>query len=75
MKFLFVIPEMPEEKKAGVECVYTSVGCNRSPHCVAWHGGTALYGACCAVAVVKANKVSLACLTVKLYYVSDQRIS
>ena len=40
-----------------MECVYTSVGCNRSPHCVAWEGDRVLYGACCAVAVVNAVEV------------------
>ena len=45
-----------ENKAVNVECIYTSGGCNRSPHCISWRGRRIIYG--CANAVNVAETIN-----------------
>ena len=45
-----------ENDAAIVECIYTSGGCNRSPHCISWRRSKIIYGCSNAVNVVETNK-------------------
>ena len=42
-----------ENETSTSECLYTSGGCNRSPHCISWRKSKIIYGCANAINVVQ----------------------